>query len=105
MGKKGRGCLSSYKEQHGSRAAGAITGRSNHVLNAMSCVREPLGHVGHDRSGKKAQRTMGSCRKDRGSPTYGELWADKKLYKSEERDNKGGTILYQETMCVYIIYT
>lgn len=76
------------------------------MLNAMSCVREPPGHVGHARSGKKAQRTMGSCRKDRGSPTCGQLWADKKLYKSEDSDNKGGTILYQETycVCIYNIY-
>ena len=80
--KEGRGgSHSSNKKRYGGRVARAIRGKSSHVLNAMSCVHEPLRDIGHVKLGKKAQRTMGSCRKDRGSPTYGQLWVDKKFYE------------------------
>lgn len=82
--------------------AWAIRDKSSHVSNAMSCVHELLRDTGHAKLGKKAQSMTGSCRKDRGSPTCGQLRVDKKFYKSEEGDNKEGLYLPGDLLCVYI---
>lgn len=72
----------------------------------MSYVHKPLGDTGCAKMGKKAHRMMGSQRRDRGSPAYGQLWTDKEFYKSEKGDNNEGLHYNKRlTRYVYAIYT
>lgn len=64
-------------------------GDTNHLETRSGCARVR----------KKAQRTMESCRKDRGSPACSQLWTDKKFYKHEEGDNEG--LYYNKSLAMY----